>query len=367
MARAVQLAPRFPIAGSVRVAAWVTRVRDATACPACVPIRRVPGLPPRDITRRTSPIRIPSHGATPLAGVGTRLAVPKVPTLVRPSCEAMSATQGPGAQRPSVDFFVGDRWCAALTAVVASRSTVNHLWRPLLPLGRAFPFDPSWGVRPKSDSDLVLRATEGPCRPSPTLMIRVRSWSLRQSDQSVASPAHRRKPSAGREVARVDRVHAAASCRWAPRTTFRDGWAGARAGTKAAPTVEPSCGRKRIDPDPQRTRRVLPKIREHVNERVPHFPRRTKGAPVPPLRPQPSAAGQNVVDVTSDSNCDTAHPARKRALIRCFDDQVHVVALHGKMHDAKAFSRLPACPRKRKPHHRKIGTDSGAGPAASAA
>ena len=101
------------------------------------------------------------------------------------------------------------------------------------------------------------------------------------------------------------------------------------------PPVEPSARRINIDPGSGVAPRVFAKVRKHVNERIPHLARRSECAPMPPICPQRSAASQELVHVPGDPNRDTAYAARQRLLVRRLDDEMHVVALHGKLHDPK--------------------------------
>ncbi len=124
-------------------------------------------------------------------------------------------------------------------------------------------------------------------------LCRARGGSLRQSDQSVPSPADGCKPHTGSEVARARHLRRAACGRRGPVPTLCQGWSRARAGTKTAPPVEPRCRRERIDSGTRRAGRMLPQIRERVNERVPDLPRRAQGTPVPPLRLAPPRAARD--------------------------------------------------------------------------
>src|SRR6478752_5724705 len=56
---------------------------------------------------------------------------------------------------------------------------------------------------------------------------------------------------------------------------------------------------------------------------------------MPAIRPQGTTPTQEIVHVARDANGHTAHAAREGASVARLHDQVHVVALHGKMHDAE--------------------------------
>jgi hypothetical protein len=55
--------------------------------------------------------------------------------------------------------------------------------------------------------------------------------------------------------------------------------------------------------------------------------------------PHPTPTPQHAVDRTRDPNRQPHEPRRKRALVVGLDEQVHVVGLHGEVHDTKPRSR----------------------------
>lgn len=95
-----------------------------------------------------------------------------------------------------------------------------------------------------------------------------------------------------------------------------------------SPAVEPGAGRKRVDTGNTRFARVLPEVREHVHERVPHLPWCSQRTTVPAIGPQGPAPRQKIVHVTGDANGHTANAARKRTFVGRFHDEVQMIALH---------------------------------------
>ena len=127
----------------------------------------------------------------------------------------------------------------------------------------------------------------------------------------------------------------------------------ARSRAPSPPPVEPGTGRKWVDSGGARFARVLPKVREHVDEGIPHFARGPQCSPVPPIGPQGPAPRQKVVHVTSDSDGNTANTTRKGTFVRGFDDQVQVIALHGELQDAEALRIAPRSATQSEPHSRE--------------
>ena len=85
---------------------------------------------------------------------------------------------------------------------------------------------------------------------------------------------------------------------------------------------------------------MLPKIREHVNERVSYRARRRERSSVPPIRPKTPAAKYQRIHRACDANSETPNPRGQRACVARFDNQVEVIGLRGEMDDSKA-SRPP--------------------------
>ena len=67
-----------------------------------------------------------------------------------------------------------------------------------------------------------------------------------------------------------------------------------------------------------------------------HLPRRGECTPVPAIRPKRTAAPHEAIDRKRDANRDTSHAFGQSSLIARFDDEVHVIPLHGKVKDAEA-------------------------------
>jgi hypothetical protein len=90
---------------------------------------------------------------------------------------------------------------------------------------------------------------------------------------------------------------------------------------------------------------VLPKVSEHVQNRISHFPRRTERTPVPAIRPKLPAPREQIVHVARDAHGDAANPTRERTLVSRLYDEVHVIALHREMNEAKSLRITASSPR----------------------
>ncbi len=115
------------------------------------------------------------------------------------------------------------------------------------------------------------------------------------------------------------------------------------------PAVEPSRRGSRVQPGadgphgvPYRSRGVLPRIEQHVAERVPHLPRRRQEANVIAVRQHPPAPPHRAVHGERESRADRRHAARERCTIVRFHDQVRVIALQRIVRQPKARPRAPA-------------------------
>jgi hypothetical protein len=84
---------------------------------------------------------------------------------------------------------------------------------------------------------------------------------------------------------------------------------------------------------------VLPKIRQDVNEGVPHLARRLERASVPAIAPDRAAALEPSIHALGDADRETACAARERAPVVRFGDEVQVVALNRKMDDTERVAR----------------------------
>jgi hypothetical protein len=100
-----------------------------------------------------------------------------------------------------------------------------------------------------------------------------------------------------------------------------------------APAVEAVSRRESVYALAQTLSRVFPKIREHVDESVSHLPRCRELAAVPAVGPETAAASQEIVHVAGDADDETPEAGRQSTLVARFDQEVHVVPLHGKVED----------------------------------
>jgi hypothetical protein len=87
---------------------------------------------------------------------------------------------------------------------------------------------------------------------------------------------------------------------------------------------------------------VLSKIREHVNERVSHLPRRRERATMPAIGPKSPAAPNESVHVESNADGEAANTGGQSFMVARFDDEMHVIPLHGKVEDSEALWRAPS-------------------------
>jgi hypothetical protein len=81
------------------------------------------------------------------------------------------------------------------------------------------------------------------------------------------------------------------------------------------------------------------RIHQHVNERVPHRPRRGQRARVAAVTPDRTSPTQRTVDRAGDADRQPAHSATEREFAVCLDDQMQVIILHAELNDTKAASR----------------------------
>jgi len=82
---------------------------------------------------------------------------------------------------------------------------------------------------------------------------------------------------------------------------------------------------------------VLTKIREHVEQRVPHLSRGLELVAVPAIGPERTAATEKAVHVKRNADGNAADSAGQGSLVARFDDEVNVVPLHRKMEDPEAL------------------------------
>ena len=74
---------------------------------------------------------------------------------------------------------------------------------------------------------------------------------------------------------------------------------------------------------------------------------------MPAIRPKPTAAQDERIHDARDANGDALHAARQSSLVARFDNQVHVVPLHGKVHDSETPWLAPSGAGQSKAHARK--------------
>jgi len=83
-------------------------------------------------------------------------------------------------------------------------------------------------------------------------------------------------------------------------------------------------------------RAVLEPILQHIHERIAHLPRASERAPVPTIRPKPTAAQQHAVHAPRYPHHEPTHARSQRGGACGLDDQMHVVILHRVMHEPEA-------------------------------
>jgi hypothetical protein len=105
--------------------------------------------------------------------------------------------------------------------------------------------------------------------------------------------------------------------------------------SRVSKAIEPARRGARVDAD---ERQVLARIREHVDQRVPHHAGRRECERVVAVRPQRTAAPERTIDAERAADREAAHAATERGGVACLDDEVHVVALHREVHDAEVWS-----------------------------
>jgi hypothetical protein len=123
--------------------------------------------------------------------------------------------------------------------------------------------------------------------------------------------------------------------------------------SEPSPPLEAHRRRKRVDSHSERFRRVLSKIREHVDERSPHLARRAERTAMPAIRPKPTAAQDERIHRARNANGHALHAARQSPLVTRFDNKVHMVPLHGKVHDSETLWLAPSGASQSDAHARK--------------
>jgi hypothetical protein len=90
---------------------------------------------------------------------------------------------------------------------------------------------------------------------------------------------------------------------------------------------------------------VLSSIQQHIAKGPAHFTRRLQRTRVIAIREQPTAPPQPAIDRLGDANRKPLHPARERAAITGFRQQVQVVALNREMDQPEAKASASATER----------------------
>ena len=102
-----------------------------------------------------------------------------------------------------------------------------------------------------------------------------------------------------------------------------------------APAVEMRTRGECVVARRKRHPRVFAEIREDVDKRISHLSWRNELAPMPAISPKTAASQEELVHAQGDSNRETPDAGRQCSLVARFDDEVDVVPLDGKLHDAK--------------------------------
>ena len=97
----------------------------------------------------------------------------------------------------------------------------------------------------------------------------------------------------------------------APRRSLCPRWSATGGGAPLAPPVEPRARRKRINSRARSATRVLPEVRDHVEEGISHFTRGFQGVTMKTIGPERPTARQKVVHVAGHADGDAADPARE--------------------------------------------------------
>lgn len=112
------------------------------------------------------------------------------------------------------------------------------------------------------------------------------------------------------------------------------------------PAVEPSGGARRIRSRRHPLRRrtpdalcqVLPRVEQHVGDRVSHLPRSPESAQVVAVGKDASGEGQGAARCERKPRRERHHAAGERASPVGFDDEVRVIRLDGIVHDAEVVA-----------------------------
>jgi hypothetical protein len=154
----------------------------------------------------------------------------------------------------------------------------------------------------------------------------VQSGALHQPNQSVKAPPSSSKPRAWR----LDRS-------LLDRSTFQQ----IRWTQRWPPAVKPARRAHRIDTsghfNPANS--VLLEIHQHVHQAISHLARRGQRPSMIPVGENTTRTAELAIDRPREADRQTGRTPRQRRRALGFDDEMYVIGVHGKMHDAKVCMR----------------------------
>jgi hypothetical protein len=176
------------------------------------------------------------------------------------------------------------------------------------------------------------------------------------AEASVSRPAtlpSRARPSALRRLSRIHETLTLPPDSQKPRRGRFDGRRARRSKRSRGcglPPVEPRGRRAGIEAG--RIPQVLFPIHEDVDETVSHLGRSLQPPRMVPVAPHFSASPSSAIDRPREPNGYAAETAREGRRVVRLDDQVYVIGLHRKVHDAKPRTgRASDCAPQRNEHH----------------
>ena len=98
---------------------------------------------------------------------------------------------------------------------------------------------------------------------------------------------------------------------------------------------------------------MLSKIREDVDESIAYLTRRRERAAVPAIGPKPTATQDERIHDARDANGDALNAPGQSSLVARFDDEVHVIPLHGEVDDSETLWLTPSGASQRDADTRK--------------
>jgi hypothetical protein len=96
---------------------------------------------------------------------------------------------------------------------------------------------------------------------------------------------------------------------------------------------------------------MVSRVEQHVAERIPYFTRRRESARVIAIRKDAAAPPDVSVQRASHTDREALNTAADRAAL---GQEVHVIRLHGEVHEAKPFAPLSPGERSTKRAHRDL-------------